>query len=162
MLVKVRFHDKGIGHTLPKLIDLARFSEEEIRQRMVEYGYDYHSTLIIVRIDDWDVDCNISLPEAYCLLKLVNDAYEGDAYLVSYLLKKRVAFSEILSNRYTFLSKDEVETMSKVADYYDSDVLVKIFFQTKSWVNFMYAFIDRGDLLNTSRGFYWRVDKDAS
>ena len=75
--------------------------------------------------------------------------------MVSYLLKKRVAFSDILSNRYTFLSKDEVETMSKVADYYDSDVLVKIFFQTKSWVNFMYAFIDRGDLLSTSRGFYF-------
>ncbi|HEM6035851.1 TPA: hypothetical protein U2B65_000532 [Streptococcus suis] len=158
MLAKIRFHDKGIGHTLPKLVDLARFSEEDIRQRMVEYGHDYHSTLLIVRIDDWDIDCNLSLEEAYHLLKLVNEVYDGDAYLVSYLLKRRVAFSDIMSKRYKFISKDEVETMSKVADHYDSDVLVRIFFQTKSWVNFMYAFIDRGDLLSTSRGFYFKVN----
>ncbi|HEM6281331.1 TPA: hypothetical protein U2C93_001594 [Streptococcus suis] len=158
MLAKIRFHDKGIGHTLPKLVDLARFSEEDIRQRMVEYGHDYHSTLLIVRIDDWDIDCNLSLEEAYHLLKLVNEVYDGDAYLVSYLLKRRVAFSDIMSKRYKFISKDEVETMSKVADYYDSDVLVKIFFQTKNWVNFMYAFIERGDLLSTSRGFYFKVN----
>lgn len=158
MLAKIRFHDKGIGHTLPKLIDLGRFSEEDIRQRMVEYGHDYHSTLIIVRIDDWDIDCNLNLKQAYSLLQLVNDVYQGDEYLVSYLLKKRVAFSDIMTNRYTFLSKEEVETMSKISKYYESDVLVKIFFQTKSWVNFMYAFIDRGDLLNTSRGFYFKVN----
>ncbi|MEI4334236.1 hypothetical protein V9Z67_04760 [Streptococcus suis] len=158
MLAKIRFHDKGIGHTLPKLIDLGRFSEEDIRQRMVEYGHDYHSTLLIVRIDDWDIDCNLNLKQAYSLLQLVNDVYAGDAFLVSYLLKKRVAFSDIMSNRYAFLSKDEVETMTKISKYYEGDVLVKIFFQTKSWVNFMYAFIDRGDLLSTSRGFYYKVN----
>lgn len=158
MLAKIRFHDKGIGHTLPKLIDLGRFSEEDIRQRMVEYGHDYHSTLLIVRIDDWDIDCNLNLKQAYSLLQLVNDVYAGDEFLVSYLLKKRVAFSDIMSNRYLFLSKDEVETMSKISKYYEGDVLVKIFFQTKSWVNFMCAFIDRGDLLNTSRGFYFKVN----
>ncbi|HEM3629030.1 hypothetical protein J5583_00435 [Streptococcus suis] len=157
MIVKIRYHDKGIGHTLPKLIDLTKFSEEAIRERMVEYGHDYYSTLIIVRIDDWDVDINLSLTEAYNLLKLVNSVYDGDEFLVSYLLKRRVAFSEILSSRFIFLSKDEEEAMVKVSAYYDSDTLVQIFFKTKSWGNFMCAFINNGSLLNTPKGFYWKM-----
>ncbi|HEM3630746.1 TPA: hypothetical protein U1D13_000625 [Streptococcus suis] len=55
MLAKIRFHDKGIGHTLPKLIDLAKFSEEAIRERMAALNDKYYylglagSTFYVIR-----------------------------------------------------------------------------------------------------------------
>ncbi|HEM3642586.1 TPA: hypothetical protein U1C81_000550 [Streptococcus suis] len=157
MLAKIRFYDKGIGSTLPKLIDLERFSEEEIRQRMVDYGHDYDSELLIVAIDDWNIQRTLTLDEAYSIRNLVRDVYVGDEFLVCHLLQKQLPVSEILSLRYVFLSKDEEECMVKVSKYYEADALVHLFFKMKTWGNFMCAFIVTGHILNTSRGFYFKV-----
>lgn len=157
MLAKIRLHKAGMGYTLPALVDLVKFDESSIRERLVDYGYDYDSKLLIVAIDDWNIQRTLTLDEAYSIRDLVRDVYGGDEFLVCHLLQKQLPVSEILSLRYVFLSKDEEECMVKVSKYYEADALVHLFFKMKTWGNFMCAFIVTGHILNTSRGFYFKV-----
>ncbi len=159
MLAKIRLYKDGSGQFLARPVDLMKFNEEDIRQRLVDLGYDYHSELMIVGFEDWQIERNLSLDEAYKIRDLIKSIYSGNDFLVSHMLSiHSFPIASILSNRYAFLSKDEEEAMVKVSKYYESDTLVKIFNKTNTWVNFIMAFVSSGDLLNTSRGFYYKVN----
>lgn len=159
MLAKIRLYKDGSGQFLPRPVDLMRFNEEDIRQRLVDLGYDYHSDLMIVGFEDWQIERILTLEEAYRIRDLIKSAYSGNDFLVCHMLGNHsFSIESILTNRYAFLSKDEEEAMVEVSKYYDADTLIRIFRKTNTWVNFIVAFVSSGELLNTSQGFYFKVN----
>lgn len=158
MLANIRLHRSGVGHWLPRAVDLLRFSEEDIRQRLIDVGLSYNEELLVVGFEDWGLKKIMSLSEAYKLKALIQEEYAGDEFVVLHLLKNcRLSVSEVLENRYSFLSKDEEEAMLVMAKQYDSETLMKMFYLANSWIRLISVFIDYGELLNTSRGFYKKV-----
>ena len=158
MLAKIRLHKSGIGHWLPKVVNLFRFSEEDIRQRLVDVGLSYDEELLVVGIDDWELEKNMSLSEAYALKTLIQQEYAGDEFIVCHLLKNcKLSVSDVIRNRYSFLSRDEEEAMLVMSREYDSEILMKMFYRANNWVSLIVAFVNSGEILNTSRGFFKKI-----
>lgn len=158
MLARVRLHKSGIGSWLPKVVDLFRFSEEDIRQRLVDVGLSYDEELLVVAIDDWGLEKNMSLSEAYKLKALIQEEYSGDEFVVVHLLKNcYLSVSDVINRRYSFLSQDEEEAMIAMSREYDSEILMKMFYRANNWVSLIVAFVNSGEILNTSRGFYKKI-----
>lgn len=159
MLARIRLHKQGLGHWLPKTVDLFRFSEESIRQRLVDFGLSYDEELLVVGIEDWGLEKNMSLSEAYQIKALVQEEYAGDEFIVVHLLKNcHLSVSDVISCRYSFLSQDEKESMLIMSDSYESRTLMKMFYCADTKNCLVGAFISSGELLNTSRGFYKKVN----
>ncbi|MBF0777877.1 hypothetical protein [Streptococcus cuniculi] len=158
MLARIRLHKSGIGHWLPKVVELFRFSEEDIRQRLVDVGLSYDEELLVVGIDDWELEKNMSLSEAYALKTLIQQEYAGDEFVVVHLLKNcHLSVSDVINRRYSFLSRDEEEAMIALSREYDSEILMKMFYRANNWVSLIVAFVDAGEILNTSRGFFKKI-----
>lgn len=158
MLAKIRLHKSGVGHWFPKVIDLRRFSEEDIRRRLVGVGLSYNEELLVVGFEDWGLDKNMSLSEAYELKNVVQKEYLGDEFIVCHLLKNcKLSVSDVIRNRYSFLSRDEEEAMITMSREYDSEILMRMFYKANNWVSLIVAFVNSGEILNTSRGFYKKI-----
>ena len=50
MLAKIRIHKEGMASSLPRAVDLLRFSESDIRERLLEKDYDYDEELFMVGV----------------------------------------------------------------------------------------------------------------
>ena len=112
MIANIRVHDSGYSRPLCQL-DLMKFTEEQVRDRMHERGIDDDS-FFICGFEDWGVDTIMSLCEAYYLKKCINELYDGDDFIVIYQLKKHQSPSFIISHYYIFKTKDELEMIKDV------------------------------------------------
>lgn len=140
MIANIRIRDSGKSRFLCQL-DLMRFSEEQVRERMSERGI-RDDTFFVCGFVDWNVDSEMSLTLAYALKKCVQELYDGDESIVVHLLKRHVPVTEIISHYYHLVSKDEVQTVTYLLK---RDNLLK---------DILTDYIERGVLLNTEKGFY--------
>ena len=140
MIANIRIRDSGHSRLLCQL-DLMRFSEEQVRERMRERGI-RDDTFFICGFTDWDVDSEMSLTLAYALKRCVQELYDGDETIVVHLLKRHIPVTQIISHYYRLVSKDEVQTVIYLLK---RDNLLK---------DILTDYIDCGALLNTEKGFY--------
>jgi len=115
MIADIRIRDSGYSEPLCKL-DLMRFSEEQIRERMRERGFSDESFSVCGFVD-WGVDTHMGLSEAYGLKGCIQELYNGDESIVIQLLEKHVDVKYIISHYYCFISKDEYETALYLLDH---------------------------------------------
>lgn len=136
-------------------IDLMKFSEDSIRERMASRGIK-EENFMICGFSDWQIDKVVSLKHAYFLKKYIVELYDGDDFIAVELLKKHMSILEIVTFYYVYATKDEVELMSiLVGDMNKIDIL-DMFYQTNNWINFVNQFILDGTVLSTKKGFYIR------
>ena len=140
MIANIRIRDSDHSRLLCQL-DLMRFSEEQIRERMRERGI-RDDTFFICGFTDWNVDSEMSLTLAYALKRCVQELYDGDETIVVHLLKRHIPVTQIISHYYRLVSKDEVQTVIYLLK---RDNLLK---------DILTDYIDCGVLLNTEKGFY--------
>lgn len=98
----------------------------------------------------------MSLNECYLLKKCINELYDGDDYVVRFLLLKGHSVFKIVSQYYQYISKDEIEVMRYLLKTADFDSVIEFWFKTKTWLNAVDVYIENGVLLNTEKGFYVR------
>lgn len=158
MIANIRVHIDGQSRELC-LLDLMKFSEEQVRERMEERGFSDES-FFICGFSDWEVDSILSLDEAYVLKRMIVELYDGDDFIVVHLLKNHKSFSEIIKHYYRFLTKDEVQLMKILWKNVEISSLVDFFYQVNNWVSAIQAYVEKGVVLNTSKGFY--IDFDYS
>lgn len=153
MIANIRVRDSGYSKPLCQL-DLMRFSEERVRERLVALGYDFDSDVTVVSIVDWQVDRVMTLQEAYLLKKVILEVYDGDNYIVVYQLQKNIPIWDILTNFYQFLSEDAKEAMIDLIGDAGTKSVITLISEVHTWANFVQVYVDRGFLLNTPKGFY--------
>lgn len=158
MIANIRVHIDGQSRELC-FLDLMKFSEEQVRERMKERGFSDQS-FFICGFSDWEVDSILSLDEAYVLKRMIVELYDGDDFIVVHLLKNHKSFSEIIKHYYRFLTKDEVQLMKILWKNVEISSLVDFFYQVNNWVSAVQAYVEKGVVLNTSKGFY--IDFDYS
>ncbi|MDV5976893.1 hypothetical protein [Streptococcus canis] len=152
MIAIIRTREKGRSQFLCEL-DIMQFTENQVRDRMIERGIK-DDTFVICGFSDWNVDRMMSLSEVDLLKRCIVGLYDGDDYIVQYLLKKGLSVLAIVTKFYVFLSKDEKEAMRYVLKNVSFDSLIDFWQRSVTWVNALNAYIQSGILLNTSKGFY--------
>ncbi|EQB7810687.1 MULTISPECIES: hypothetical protein [Streptococcus] len=154
MIALIRTKERGYGKDLCQL-DLLKFTEEQVRNRMKERGIK-DDTFFICGFVDWEVDRIMSLSEAYLLKRCLLELYDGDSFIIRYLLKRGLSVTEIVTKHYLFLSKDETIAMQSLLQHADIKAIIDFFYKSGTWVNAINAYVERGILLNTPKGFYIR------
>lgn len=156
MIAIIRVHEDGHSRHLCNL-DLLKFSEEQVRERMRERGIS-DDAFFVCGFEDWGIDYIMDLSEAYIVKKQLLEVYGGDDYVLRHLLRYHSPVSVISSGHYQFVSKDELTTMLTLIPEADTAQLLTAFQKSGSWVNFMMGYVNAGYLLNTPKGFYIRYD----
>lgn len=152
MIAIIRTHEKGSSQQLCEL-DIMQFTENQVRNRMLERGIK-DDAFFVCGFSDWDIDRIMTLSEVYLLKKCIVGLYNCDDYIVKYLLKKGLPINSIVTRYYTFLSKDENRVMKHILKNVEFDSLIDFWQRSGTWVNAINAYIDKGILLNTEKGFY--------
>ncbi|NLQ60088.1 hypothetical protein D3827_09950 [Streptococcus mutans] len=152
MIAIIRVRDGTNSNFLCEL-DLMRFTEEQVRERMSERGI-RNGAFFVCGFVDWEVDRVMTLQEAYALKKCILGLYDGDDYVVQELLKRYKPFGEIISSWYKFCSKNEVETVQRLLSGMESEELIDCFYKFSSWPRLVANYINTGCLLQTNKGFY--------
>ena len=152
MIAMIRIRDGTSSSALCKL-DLMRFTEEQVRERMSERGI-RDDTFFVCGFVDWEVERVMTLQEAYALKACILGLYDGDDFIVKELLKHHKPFGEIISSCYEFCSKNEVETVQKLLSGMESEELIDCFYKFCSWPRLVANYINTGYLLQTNKGFY--------
>ncbi|MEX2803854.1 hypothetical protein AB3329_01870 [Streptococcus sp. H31] len=152
MLASIRVYSDGRSYPLCEL-DLMKFTEEQVRERMAERGIE-DDAFFVCGFSDWGIDTQFSLSEAYGIKRCITEIYDGDAFLVVHQLRQRKPLVHIFSHYYQFVSKDELEVMQYVLRYVDVAEVIEYFMKANTWVNAVNNYIEQGFLLNTERGFY--------
>lgn len=155
MIANIRVLREGNFEFLCEL-DIMKYSQEQVLERMNERGIDRDS-FFICGITDWEVDKVMSLDEVYLLKKAVLELYDGDEFIVKFQLQHYVPVTQIATTYYRFCSKDEVKTMVELTKELDYESVINYFFRCGSWVTVFQGFIDQGEVLNTPAGFYRKV-----
>lgn len=140
MIANIRIRDSGHSKLLCQL-DLMRFSEEQVRERMIERGI-RDDTFFVCGFVDWNVDSEMSLELAYALKRCIQEVYDGDETLVVDLLKRHVSPMTIISRYYRFISKDEHDTALYLLEHTN----ISQFMLAKA--------LDDGVLAFNEKGFY--------
>ncbi|PNY22136.1 hypothetical protein ASN88_00758 [Streptococcus parauberis] len=96
----------------------------------------------------------MTLSDVYLLKKSIIGLYDGDDYIVQYLLKKGYSTRSIVTRYYLFLSKDENRVMKELLKNVDLGSLIDFWQQSGTWVNALNVYIEKGVLLNSKKGFY--------
>ena len=158
MLANIRVRENGESRFLCEL-DLMKFTKEQVQERINERGLDEES-FFVCGFPDWEVDTIFTLGEAYLLKKIIVDLYEGDEFVVSYLLKQGKSLVDIATRIYRFLTKDEVELMVKLLEQAEFGSVIHFFYKAGSWITAVNSYIEKGVVLNTPKGFYVDVDEE--
>lgn len=156
MLANIRVRENGESRFLCEL-DLMKFTKEQVQERINERGLDEES-FFVCGFPDWEVDTIFTLGKAYLLKKIIVDLYEGDEFVVSYLLKQGKSFVDIATRTYRFLTKDEAELMVKLLEQAEFGSVIHFFYKAGSWITAVNSYIEKGVVLNTPKGFY--VDEE--
>ncbi|HEN0128870.1 TPA: hypothetical protein U3Q82_001159 [Streptococcus agalactiae] len=154
MIAIVRTREGGRSKALCEL-DIMNFTESQVRDRMEERGIK-DDTFFICGFSDWGIDRTMSLSESYLLKKCINELYDGDDYVVRFLLVKGYSIFKIVSQYYQYISKDEIKVMRYLLKNADFDSVLEFWFKTKTWANAVDVYIENGVVLNTEKGFYVR------
>lgn len=152
MIARIRIRSDGNSRELCQM-DVIKFSEEQVRERMAERGIK-DDTFFIYGFLDWDIDKIMSLSEAYLLKRCLLELYDGDSFIIRFLLKRGLSVTEIVTKHYLFLSKDETIAMQFLLQHADIKAIIDFFYKSGTWVNAINAYMDHEILLNTSKGFY--------
>lgn len=152
MIANVRVIESGNSRFLCHL-DIMAFTEEQCRSRMMERGI-ADEDFFVCGFEDWGIDTIMSLQDAYRLKRCILELYDGDEFIVKYLLKQHKSPNTIISHYYRFVSKDEVAVMKKILSGVESDRLVQLFFDCNSWIGMFQEYVEQGYILNTPKGFY--------
>lgn len=152
MIAIIRTHSRSNSQLLCEL-DIMQFTESQVRDRMYERGIK-DDVFFICGFSDWNVDRIMSLSEVYLLKRCINGLYDGDDYIVQYLLKNGLSVHSIVTKFYHFISKDENKAMKYVLKNVEFDSLIDFWQRSVTWLNALNAYIEKGILLNTSKGFY--------
>lgn len=134
-------------------LDIMKYSKEIILERIKNKGI-REDSFFICGISDWEVDTIMTLDEAYLLKRCIEGLYDGDEYVVSYLLKSHFSIKDIITHYWVFKSKDEVEVIQLILKGVDTDKLIKQFFEYGNFSSMFLAYVEAGYILNTPRGFY--------
>ena len=156
MLANIRVHENGQSRFLCEL-DLMKFTKEQVQERMNKRGLDEES-FFVCGFSDWGVDTIFTLAKAYLLKKIIVDLYEGNEFVVSYLLKQGKSLVDIATRTYRFLTKDEAELMVKLLEHAEFSSVIHFFYKAGSWITAVNSYIEKGVVLNTPKGFY--VDEE--
>lgn len=156
MLAVIRTHSQGHSSYLCDL-DLMRFSEEQVRNRMLEKGIS-DDAFFVCGITDWEVERTMTLKEVYLLKRCVQELYDGDPFVVVYLLKQGHSIAYVVSRYYCYFGTDEVALMAHLLSHSDISSVVSFFYKTTNWVNAVNQYMLAGHVLNTSQGFYIQSD----
>lgn len=115
MIANIRLRDGTYGRDFIHL-DLMRFSEEQVRERMRERGIK-NEEFIICGILDWDVDTEMSLEFAYTLKRHIINFYDSDEGFVAHLLKYHIPPEEVIKHCYSFIASDEDAVIAYLLKY---------------------------------------------
>ena len=156
MIANIRVLNEGNFDYLCEL-DIMKHSQEQIVARLKELGIEKRN-FFVCGITDWEVDKIMSLDEVYLLKKAVLELYDGDEFVVKFQLQRYVPVTQIVTTYYRFCSKDEAQTFFEVTKELDYQSVVNYICETRSWVIAFQGFVDQGEILNTSQGFYRKVN----
>ncbi|WP_294426441.1 hypothetical protein [uncultured Streptococcus sp.] len=156
MIGTIRMIQNGHSRELAQ-VDLLRFGEEAIRQRLVDKGYPYDSELVVAGISDWNIDTILTFQEVSLLKLCYEELYDHNEYIISFLLQHHWKVLDVVSVYYKFASKDEVEALNLLLKDCDKAEIIRTFYQANTWINCMQAYLSSGELLNTPNGFYRKV-----
>lgn len=154
MIARIRTRERGKSQFLCEL-NIMQFTEGQVRDRMQERGIK-DDTFFVCGFSDWGIDRIMYLSDCYLLKKCINELYDGDDYVVRFLLLKGHSILKIVSQYYQYISKDEIEVMRYLLKSVDFDSVIEFWFKTKTWLNAVDVYIENGVLLNTEKGFYVR------
>lgn len=152
MLAIIRVRDKGRSYHLCDL-DLLRFTEDQVRQRMYEKGI-RDDTFFIQGFRDWSIDVQMSLKQAYLLKRSLIEIYDHDDFIIRHLLERGFSVKEIVSTYYSFIGKDEEEVMCQLMKGVELVEVIHFWKNSQTWVNALNQYIAQKQLLNTQKGFY--------
>ncbi len=152
MIAIIRNHEKGSSQQLCEL-DIMQFTENQVRNRILERGIK-DDAFFVCGFSDWNIDRIMTLSEVYLLKKCIVGLYNCDDYIFQYLLKRGLPINSIVTRYYTFLSKDENRVMKQILKNVEFESMIDFWQRSVTWVNAINAYIDKGVLLNTEKGFY--------
>lgn len=157
MIIEMLVLENGTSRRLCQL-DILKFSEAQVRNRMQERGIKEENCLIVGFLD-WGCKRDMTLRQAYSLRRSFLELYDGDDYVLKCMLRRyqRYSINEIIASYYRFEDKDEVEAVIKILGNMDSELLLRAFASGGTWVNFFVSLQDLGYLLVTPRGVYRRM-----
>lgn len=115
MIANIRIRDGSSSRSLCQL-NLMQFSEEQIRDRMLDRGI-RDDTFVICGFVDWEVDTEMSLELAYTLKRHILNFYDGDESFVAHLLEYHIPPEEIIKHCYSFISSNEEEVIAHLLKY---------------------------------------------
>lgn len=156
MLAIIRVLEDGHSRHLCDL-DLMKFTKEQVQDRMRERGI-RDEAFYICGFKDWQLDRILSLDEAYLLKRCLLELYDGDDYLIRFMLREGRSASQICSIHYRFYSKDELAVMNHLLKHTEVDGLLATFQQSHTWANFVMSYHHAGYLLVTPKGYYLAGD----
>lgn len=154
MIARIRIRSDGTSRELCQM-DIMKFTEEQVRERMSERGI-RDDAFFICCFSDWNVDTIMSLQDAYVLKRYIQLFCDGDDYLVQFMLQRHMPLKEIVGNEYHYVSKDEVETMKYVLKQATVEQVVELFYQAQNTIRLMSLYFEQNIILNTPKGFYVR------
>lgn len=152
MIANIRVHENGTSSELCQL-DLLKFSEEQVRERMMERGFK-DEAFFICGFSDWESDAVMTLDEAYQLVLVINGIYSGDDYVVSELVKRRKTITEIINKAYFYLGKDEVQVLKELLEFAEPVQIVDFWCKVITPANAIKSYEEAGYILHTENGFY--------
>ncbi|HEM6116667.1 hypothetical protein [Streptococcus pluranimalium] len=155
MIAKIRTLSNGNSQFLCEL-DIMKFTEEQVRERMAERGI-RDDAFFICGFSDWQVDTVMSLQDVYVLKRYIQLFCDGDEYLVQFMLQRHMSLKDIVGNEYHYVSKDEVETMKYVLKQATIEQVVDLFYQAQNTIRLMSLYFEQNIILNTPKGFYVRT-----
>lgn len=155
MIATIRVRDGTNSRFLCEL-DLMRFSEEQVRNRMEERGIK-DDAFFVCGFSDWEVDVDFDLQIAYILKRCVVEVYDGDETVVADLLRKHKSVHFICSHYYQFVGKDELEVMEKLLASIGGETLLGQFFELQTWQNLFLHYQMKDMVYVTPKGFYVSV-----
>lgn len=155
MIAKIRIRSDGISRELCEM-DIMKFTEEQVRERMSERGI-RDDAFFICGFSDWNVDTIMSLQDAYVLKRYIQVICNGDDYLVQFMLQRHMLLKDIVGHEYHLISKDEKETMKYVLKQATVEQVVDLFYQAQNTIRLMSLYFEQNIILNTPKGFYVRT-----
>ncbi|MFS1664101.1 hypothetical protein [Streptococcus sp. zg-JUN1979] len=153
MIAIIRIRNETSSYELCEL-DLMKFSEEQVRERMSERGIK-DDTFFVYGFSDWGVDTQMNLQVAYMLKKLIVEVYEGDDDIVKYWLQSHRKPLELFHVYWEFISKSEEDAMFEIFNRLNKETVITMFCVEKSLANVARSLISQSRILKTDKGFYY-------
>lgn len=152
MIANIRVIEGGESRALCQL-DLMKFSQSQVQQRMAERGFDERG-FYVCGFDDWGVDTIISLSHAYEIKEYIETCCQGDDYLVKELLKKHWSVELILEKRFEFVGEKEVELLTGLIEGRTARNIARLLLSAGSVQHLIARLIQIGTIIATAKGFY--------